>query len=153
MHSPITRPSRLRTASSLRRRGVGSATSVFVMPLLLRARIRLVAPDYLNTLGIRIREGRDIAITDSETAQPVVVINQTLARRLAPTGTVVGRAVIVLDLQIPVLQEALCDDQVVRLVAPGDRRGHLPRRDGIDRARQNAGGHSRLREAQRPPPR
>ena len=58
-----------------------------------QVRIRLVAPDYLNTLGIRVRDGRDIDITDSSNAQPVVVVNQTLASRLVPSASVVGRAV------------------------------------------------------------
>jgi len=58
-----------------------------------QVRIRLVAPDYLHTLGIRLREGRDIASADSPESLPVVVVNQTLARRLARSASVVGRAV------------------------------------------------------------
>ena len=58
-----------------------------------QVRIRLVAPDYLTTLGIRVTEGRDIGRGDSAASQPVVVVNQALAKRLAPTSSVIGRAV------------------------------------------------------------
>lgn len=58
-----------------------------------QVRIRLVAPDYLSTLGVRVLEGRDITRIDSARSQPVVVINQALATRLASSSPVVGRAV------------------------------------------------------------
>ncbi len=58
-----------------------------------QVRVRLVAPGYLRTLGVSMREGREISATDSATSLPVVVVNQTLARRLSATGSPVGRAV------------------------------------------------------------
>jgi putative ABC transport system permease protein len=58
-----------------------------------QVRVRLVAPGYLRTLGVAMRDGREIDATDSATALPVVVVNQTLARRLTPAGSPVGRAV------------------------------------------------------------
>ena len=45
-----------------------------------QVRIRLVAPDYLHTLGIVVRAGRDITNHDVADSLPVVVVNQTLAR-------------------------------------------------------------------------
>jgi putative ABC transport system permease protein len=58
-----------------------------------QVRVRLVAPGYLRTLGVAMRDGREIGPTDSATSLPVVVVNHTLARRLTPAGSPVGRAV------------------------------------------------------------
>jgi predicted permease len=40
-----------------------------------------VGPGYLGTLGIPVLSGRDIAAADNETALPVAVVNETMARR------------------------------------------------------------------------
>jgi len=58
-----------------------------------QVRVRLVAPDYLTTLGGRMREGREISATDRAGTLPVVVVNRALARRLTPDGSPVGRTV------------------------------------------------------------
>lgn len=58
-----------------------------------QARVRLVGPGYLRALGVAVREGREIDASDGEAAMPVVVVNETLARRLAPGRSPVGRAV------------------------------------------------------------
>ncbi|MFN0120931.1 MAG: FtsX-like permease family protein [Blastocatellia bacterium] len=42
---------------------------------------RVVSADYFATLGIPLRAGRAFAATDNAQAPPVVVINQTMARR------------------------------------------------------------------------
>lgn len=59
----------------------------------LQARVRLVSAHYLRTLGIRVVEGRDIGAEDGATTAPVVVVNETLARRLGARRGIVGRAV------------------------------------------------------------
>ncbi len=58
-----------------------------------QVRVRLVAADYLRTIGAVRREGRDIARTDTAGTAPVLVVNETLARRLVPAGSPLGRAV------------------------------------------------------------
>jgi len=58
-----------------------------------QARIRFVTPGFFGTLGTSILEGRDIADADRPGAPLVVLVNDTLARRLAPSGSVVGRDV------------------------------------------------------------
>ncbi len=50
-----------------------------------------VGPDYFRTIGAMMRTGRGIDEGDRADAQPVVVVNRTLARRLAEDGAVVGR--------------------------------------------------------------
>jgi predicted permease len=52
-----------------------------------------VGPDYFRTFGIRIRAGRGLLPTDSKTAEPVVVVNETLARQLWPGEDPIGKRV------------------------------------------------------------
>ena len=58
----------------------------------LQARVRLVSAHYLRTLGIRVVDGRDIGPQDGATTAPVVVVNETLARRLGTERDSVGRS-------------------------------------------------------------
>ena len=58
-----------------------------------QVRVRLVGAGYLETLGVALREGRDVTAADGATSQPVVVVNETLARRLTPGASPVGRNV------------------------------------------------------------
>ena len=60
---------------------------------------------------------------------------------------------VVLDLQIAIEQQALRDDEVVRLVAARHRRSHFPRREGKDDEGERAGRKTRPRPARaRPAP-
>lgn len=59
-----------------------------------QTRVRLVSAGYLSTLGVRVVAGRDIDTNDGSGTRPVVVVNETLARRLASDGSVVGREVV-----------------------------------------------------------
>ena len=52
-----------------------------------------VANDYFKTMGITILGGRDFGDNDTTTAPRVVVVNETLARRLAPDGNAVGKRI------------------------------------------------------------
>jgi predicted permease len=49
-----------------------------------------VSPGFLKTYGIRLLEGRDLAPTDTADTEPVVLINETMARRFWPGGRAVG---------------------------------------------------------------
>ena len=59
-------------------------------------RSNMVGPDFFATLGIPIVAGRDISQSDTQTAQRVVVVNQTLVDRylkgIFPIGHTVGDA-------------------------------------------------------------
>src|ERR1700733_5727631 len=59
-------------------------------------RSNLVGPNFFATLGIPIVAGRDISQADTQTAQRVVVVNQTLVDRylkgIFPIGHTVGDA-------------------------------------------------------------
>jgi predicted permease len=52
---------------------------------------RQATPDYFRAVGLRVKEGRAFADSDNETAMPVAVINETMARLYWPGETVVGR--------------------------------------------------------------
>ena len=56
-----------------------------------QAYFNVVATDYLETLGIPLVRGRDIAVTDTPGSDPVVVVNETLARRFWPNEDAIGR--------------------------------------------------------------
>ena len=52
-----------------------------------------VSPEYFDTLGVRILEGRGFAATDTPETPRVAVVNQTMARRFWPGRSAVGQRV------------------------------------------------------------
>jgi putative ABC transport system permease protein len=55
------------------------------------AQLRRVTLDYLTAMGMPILQGRSFASTDTETAPPVVIVDETLAPAHWPQGDAVGR--------------------------------------------------------------
>ena len=53
-----------------------------------------VGPDYFRTFGIPIRRGRGLLPSDTKGADPVVVVNETLARQFWPGQDALGKQVI-----------------------------------------------------------
>jgi predicted permease len=53
--------------------------------------LRRAVHDYFNAMGIPILRGRSFTAEDSPASAPVVVVNQTMARRLWPAGDAVGK--------------------------------------------------------------
>jgi predicted permease len=62
---------------------------------ILAALVRIVTPGYLSTMGMHVREGRDLSWRDDSKAERVVLINQAAARRFWPGDDPVGRMSIV----------------------------------------------------------
>jgi putative ABC transport system permease protein len=62
-----------------------------VRPNLPMADFYMVSPDYLSTLGVPIRRGRDLRPEDDGRAAPVVVVSEAFAARAFPGERVVGR--------------------------------------------------------------
>jgi putative ABC transport system permease protein len=60
----------------------------------LRASFTAAGPDYFQTLGIGLREGRAFTSRDRRGAEPVAVISESLARIIAPHGTALGRTIV-----------------------------------------------------------
>ena len=95
--------------------GVNSATAATVLPLgagqgwgkfftveghpadtidkVPLVRFALVDPDYFQTLGIALRQGRSFATEDKGNAQPVAIINETLAQRFFPNENPIGKTI------------------------------------------------------------
>ena len=59
--------------------------------------LNMVDTNYFETMGIPLVAGRAFSERDDTTAPDVVVINETLARRLAPNGQALGRRLIERD--------------------------------------------------------
>jgi putative ABC transport system permease protein len=55
--------------------------------------IRIVTPDYFRTLGTHILAGRDFNGEDTNETQPVVIVNQHLAKHYWPDGSAVGKQI------------------------------------------------------------
>lgn len=56
-----------------------------------------VSPDYFETIGIRVVRGRAFTARDRRGSQPVVIVSESVARRLWPGGDPVGKRVSVRD--------------------------------------------------------
>lgn len=56
-----------------------------------QAQYRAVSPGYFRTMGIPLLAGRDFTNRDGAEAPGVVVINETMARRLFPQGDALGK--------------------------------------------------------------
>ena len=56
-----------------------------------RARLRVVAPDFFNVIGVPLYAGRDFTAEDRRGSEPVVIVSQTLAQRLFPNGDALNR--------------------------------------------------------------
>jgi predicted permease len=53
--------------------------------------LNTVEPGYFETMGIRLRRGRDFAESDQESSPKVVVINETMAKQFWPGQDAVGK--------------------------------------------------------------
>jgi predicted permease len=100
--------------------GVQSAAAVTVLPMstigsdfyrpywrdgsrpdgnaILQANVRMATPGYFSALGLPIVSGREFSEQDAVDSPRVVVVNESLAQSLWPTGDPVGRT-LVLDYQ------------------------------------------------------
>ena len=58
------------------------------------AYVRVVSDGYPAAMGIPLRAGRDIASSDTRTSEPVIVINETMARALWPGEDPIGKYVL-----------------------------------------------------------
>jgi putative ABC transport system permease protein len=56
-------------------------------------RFALISPDYFQTFGIAMRQGRPFTVNDKSNSQLVAIINETLARRFFPNEDPVGKTI------------------------------------------------------------
>jgi predicted permease len=55
------------------------------------AYVRVVSDGYLKAMGIPLRSGRDLSPQDSPETEPVIMVNETLARTLWPGENAIGK--------------------------------------------------------------
>ena len=70
-----------------------------------QAEFASITPGYLETLGVSLREGRAFDRLDVETGAPVALVDETLARRLWPGVSPLGKQVRLLGLDEPGAQQ------------------------------------------------
>ena len=78
--------------------GDGHAHSIENDP---RAHFRVISPGFFASLGVPILAGRDFNDLDTQSKEPIVIVSETLAKRMFPGQDAVGRHVYWTD---PVLQ-------------------------------------------------
>ena len=78
------------------------------------AHVFFCGPEYLPTVGLALRSGRDIGARDVAGAQPVALVNESLARQLWPGRSPLGERFTSMPLR---------DVQVVGVVGDGKYRG------------------------------
>ncbi|MEP6778514.1 MAG: ADOP family duplicated permease [Gemmatimonadaceae bacterium] len=61
----------------------------------------VVSPDYFATVGMRILRGRDFNEADSETSEPVIVVDENLAKNLWPNEDALTKCLIVEKRELP----------------------------------------------------
>jgi putative ABC transport system permease protein len=57
--------------------------------------VRVVTPAYFEAMGIPLRKGRDFGASDTESSLPVLMVNETLARRWWPSRDPMGDRVVI----------------------------------------------------------
>ncbi|MDQ3686028.1 MAG: ABC transporter permease, partial [Acidobacteriota bacterium] len=57
------------------------------------AGVHTVSPAYLQTMGIALLKGREFTPADADESPPVIVINETMARRLFPNEDPLGKRI------------------------------------------------------------
>src|SRR5262249_1046055 len=56
-------------------------------------RFFLIGPGYFHTLGTAVKQGREFGAHDSSTAAPVVVVNETFAKKYFPNENPLGKRI------------------------------------------------------------
>jgi predicted permease len=72
------------------RTGTSYTTDLNAQPVWARIQMNYVGPDYLRTMGIPLVAGREFTPQDRRGATEVVIVNETLARRLFGSTPAVG---------------------------------------------------------------
>jgi predicted permease len=71
--------------------GVGAKGQVYARGQAPIAFVRIISDGYMKAMGIQIRSGRELSARDDASSEAVVVINDTMARRVWPGEDAVGK--------------------------------------------------------------
>jgi predicted permease len=75
--------------------GAGAKGQVYPKGQYPNAFVRVVSDGYLRAMGIPLRSGRDFSENDTPSSEPVIIVNETMARRLWPGENALGKIVLV----------------------------------------------------------
>jgi predicted permease len=71
--------------------GAGAKGQTYPRGQYPNAFVRIVSDDYMKTMGIQVRAGRELSTRDTASSELVIMINETMARRLWPGEEAVGK--------------------------------------------------------------
>ena len=91
-----------------------------------RARFRTVSPGFFAALGVPIIAGRDFTDADRRDAEPVVIVSQSLAKRMFPTGDAVNRRLLWTDPVMKFIDVSTAPRRIVGIAADLDDENVVP---------------------------
>jgi putative ABC transport system permease protein len=91
-----------------------------------RGRFRTVSPGFFASLGVPIIAGRDFTDADRRDAERVVIVSQSLAKRMFPTGDAVNRRFLWTDPVMKFIDVSTGPRRIVGIVADLDDENVVP---------------------------
>jgi predicted permease len=91
-----------------------------------RARFRTVSPGFFAALGVPIIAGRDFNDADRKTGEPVVIVSQSVAKRMFPTQDAVNRRLLWTDPVMKFIGVAQGSRRIVGVAADIDDENIVP---------------------------
>jgi predicted permease len=90
--------------------------------------INCVTPDYFAATGLRVVRGRGFTEADRAGAPPVLVVNESFARMLAPDGDVLGRRYRIQGDAAPLAEVVgvVADSKATRVLGPMEAQWYVP---------------------------
>jgi putative ABC transport system permease protein len=87
----VAATSHLPLAGGDSRRGVGIEGREPTPDTPTRAHVRAITNEYLNVMGIRLKQGRPFGPADTDDGSKVIIVNDTMARRYWPGTSPIGK--------------------------------------------------------------
>jgi putative ABC transport system permease protein len=91
-----------------------------------RARFRTISPGFFAALGVPIIAGRDFTEADRRSAEPVVIISQSVARRMFPTQDALNRRLMWTDPVMKFIDVSTSPRRIVGVAADVDDENIVP---------------------------
>jgi len=91
-----------------------------------RARFRTISPGFFQSLGVPIIAGRDFTEADRRGAEPVVIVSQSVARRMFPTQDALNRKLMWTDPVMKFIDVSMGPRRIVGIAADVDDENIVP---------------------------
>jgi predicted permease len=89
---PGVRAAGLISLLPLQNSGWGAFLTIEGRPESLATELRYVTPGYFSAMGVPLRQGREFSQRDNADAEPVIIVNEALAREYFPGEDPIGRS-------------------------------------------------------------